>query len=237
MKNIIDPHTHTVASGHAYNTIKELAISASEKGIKILGITDHGPALCGACSEYYFKNFLAVNRTAYGIRLLMGVEANIIDQQGSLDLPEDSLNEMDIIIASFHMQTYQSDSLIKNTEALIRAMERHSVTILGHPDDGKFPVDYETIVLEAKKRHVLVELNNASLTPRSYRSNGRENSLKILQYCKKHGTEIIMSSDAHFETDIGNFSYAEQLLSELDFPSDLVVNHSEERFLTYLRHA
>jgi putative hydrolase len=235
MKIAIDPHTHTIASGHAYNSIREMAAAAAAKRIEILGITDHGPALWGACSKYYFMNFHVIDRTPYGVRLLMGVEANIIDNQGNLDLSDDILKDMDIIIASFHKQSFHSGTREENTQAIINAMNKYNLTILGHPDDGKFPLDYEAVVLAAKEKHVLIELNNASLIPNSFRLNGRENSLEILEYCKKHAAEIIMSSDAHTDTDIGNFKIAEELLKEADFPMDLVLNDSKERFATYLQ--
>ena len=51
MKNVLDVHTHTLASGHAYNTIMEMAKAASEKGMELLGITEHAPAMPGTCSE------------------------------------------------------------------------------------------------------------------------------------------------------------------------------------------
>ena len=234
MKYRIDPHTHTIASGHAYNTVREMAVAAAAKGIELLGLTDHGPALWGASSQYYFRNFHAIDRTAYGVRLLMGAEANITDCEGSLDLPDETISELDILIASFHMQCFQSGTPMENTEALLHVMRRHTVTILGHPDDGKFPIDYEAVVLEAKKRHVLIELNNASLAPKSFRRNGRENSRIILEFCKRYDAEIVLSSDAHFDCEIGNFRYAEELMGEVAFPEELVINSSPERFMTYL---
>ena len=71
---IIDTHTHTIASGHAYNTILEMAKAASEKGIKILGITDHSKAMPDASGDFYFMNLKAMDREAYGVELLLGVE-------------------------------------------------------------------------------------------------------------------------------------------------------------------
>ena len=72
MKDIMDLHTHTVASGHAYNTIYEMARSASEKGLALLGITDHGPAMKSAVPANYFNNFKMLPRELYGIKLMFG---------------------------------------------------------------------------------------------------------------------------------------------------------------------
>jgi putative hydrolase len=234
MKYLIDPHTHTLASGHAYSTIREMALAAAEKGIEILGITDHGPTMPGSCSKSYFVNFRAINRSSYGIRLIMGVEANIIDMRGNLDLPEELLDKMDLIIASLHPPTVRPGSVSENTQAVLSAMDRYAVSILGHPDDGNFPLDYETVVLAAREKHVLIELNNGSLMPDSFRQNGRENSRTILEFCRKHRAEIILSSDAHMDCEVGGFAMAEALLREVGFPAELVVNDKKERFETYL---
>ena len=52
MLDVLDIHTHTTASGHAYNTIYEMAQSASRKGLALLGISDHGPAMEGSASKH-----------------------------------------------------------------------------------------------------------------------------------------------------------------------------------------
>ena len=54
MKYVLDSHTHTVASGHAYSTLHEMAKEAAEKGLKLLGITEHSMTMPGTCHEYYF---------------------------------------------------------------------------------------------------------------------------------------------------------------------------------------
>ena len=56
MNFVLDVHTHTLASGHAYSTIREMAQTASEKGLKLLGITEHGPKMPGSCPRHYFQN-------------------------------------------------------------------------------------------------------------------------------------------------------------------------------------
>lgn len=79
MKTLLDVHTHTVASGHAFSTLQEMAVAASEKGLKLLGITEHAPGIPGACSPIYFRNLHVVPRRIYGVELLLGAELNIID--------------------------------------------------------------------------------------------------------------------------------------------------------------
>ena len=117
-------------------------------------------------------------------------------------------------------------------------MKNPYIQIIGHPDDGRFPVDYETLVCAAKEEHVLLEVNSSSLHPQSNRLNARENYLVMLELCKKHKTSIILDSDAHCEADVGNHSRAHELLEEIDFPEELVVNTSLEKaasFIPYLQ--
>ena len=73
-KVLLDAHTHTVASGHAYSSLQEMAKAAADKGLEVLGITEHGPSVPGTCPTLYFKNMFVVPRRMYGVRLLMGCE-------------------------------------------------------------------------------------------------------------------------------------------------------------------
>ena len=79
MKYVLDAHTHTIASGHAYSTIREMAKSASEKGLELLGITEHSMKMPGTCQLFYFENLKMVDREMYGVELYMGTELNIMD--------------------------------------------------------------------------------------------------------------------------------------------------------------
>ena len=99
---VLDLHTHTIASGHAYCSIKEMAKAAADQGLEALGITDHAPAMPGTCHNYYFQNMGIVPRELYGIQLLMGAEANILDPEGTIDLGEKELRNLDVVIASLH---------------------------------------------------------------------------------------------------------------------------------------
>ena len=80
MKTLFDPHTHTIASGHAYSTLQEMAHAAAEKGIQVLGITEHAPGIPGTCDPIYFRNLHVVPREMYGVRLLLGVEGGTAAQ-------------------------------------------------------------------------------------------------------------------------------------------------------------
>lgn len=233
IKDILDTHTHTLASGHAYGTIRENAQAAAKRGLELLAITDHAPKLWGSCQTIYFQNLKVVDRHAYDVELLMGVELNILDEQGNIDLPLRTLKQMDLTIASLHVPCITPGSREFNTEACINAMKNPFVNILGHPDDPRYPVDYRALVQAAKEYEVLLELNNSSLRPGGSRKNARGFDAEMLKFCMEYQTPIVIGSDAHVDTDIGRHDEALELLKEIGFPEKLVVNRSVEELKKY----
>ena len=98
----MDLHTHTIASGHGYSTLQENIMEAQRMGLQFLGLSEHGPAMPGGPHEYFFSNYKCIPRQYGNLRLLCGIEANITDDKGGLDLPEHLLERMDYVIASMH---------------------------------------------------------------------------------------------------------------------------------------
>lgn len=184
--DVMDLHTHTIASGHAYNTIYEMARSASEKGLKLLGITDHGPAMMSAVPRNYFNNFKMLPRELYGVKVMFGCELNILDYEGNVDLEPFMLKKQDFTVASIHKACYTIGTPAQNTDAYVNAMKNPYIQIIGHPDDTEIPVDYEGLVLAAKENHVLLEMNSESLHPRCARKGTYANYLIMLEFCKKY---------------------------------------------------
>lgn len=237
MRVEIDTHTHTLASGHAYNTINEMAKTAADKGLKGLAITEHAPQMPGTCHLFYFQNLRVVPRKRYGIELLLGTELNIMNEDGEVDLPEETLKTLDIAIASMHTPCFKGErTLEKVTAAYEKVMEHRYVDIIGHPDDGRFPVDMERLVSQAKKTGTLLEVNNSSLRPDGFRENTRENCLRMIKECKKQGAMIVLGSDSHVDVDIAEYPYAEEVLKKADFPEELIANLSLEKLKASLKH-
>ena len=123
-----DMHTHSIASGHGtYCTISEMAKTASRKGLKLLGITDHGPATLAAGTPSYFRSLTFSPRKRFGLEMFYGIELNILDKEGHTDLEEELLSRLDYAIASIHSQNYKNASCEENTEAYINAMKNPHV--------------------------------------------------------------------------------------------------------------
>ena len=236
MKIEIDTHTHTIVSGHAYNSLKEMVETAAEKGLKGLAVTEHAPEMPGTCHAFYFMNLRVVPREMNGIKLFLGAELNIMDPDGTVDLKEEVLCGLDVRIASIHTPCYgKSRGLSANTDAYVNAMKQPFIDIIGHPDDGRFEADYEVLAKTAKETGTLLEVNNSSLRPGGFRFNTYENTLKLLSYCKKYETMITLGSDAHIDVDIANCSYSEQAVKDAEFPEALIANLSLAKFQEVLK--
>ncbi len=234
MTDIMDLHTHTIASGHAYNSLCEMAKAAADKHLKLFGSTDHAPRIPGAPAELFFVNFKIIPNELYGVRLLMGCELNILDYEGNVDLKPNMLRRMDYAIASIHQPCYTSGTVAQNTAAYLGAMKNPYVKIIGHPDDDRFPMDLDTLAAAAKEHHVLLEVNSSSFNPYSSRKGARESYRFMLERCAHYGTSIIINSDAHFFTDVGNHAAAWELIEEVNFPEELIVNTSIDKLIPYI---
>lgn len=235
MDYLMDLHTHTIASGHAYSTISEMIDTAAQKGLKLFGITEHAPAMPGTCNELYYLNFRVIPRHQQGMQILLGSEVNIIDLDGSMDFDDKMLDIMDLVIASMHTPCLTPGSREENTRAYINVMNHPKVTIIGHPDDGRYPIDAEAFVKEAKETKTVIEVNNNSLNPRGFRQNSKENYKTILKYCEKYEVPVVVNSDAHICYDVANFGYAKRFFQDIDFPKELVLNFDVDALLSYLK--
>lgn len=235
MKIGVETHSHTVVSGHAYNTMKEMILAAKEKGLEGIALTEHAPEMLGACCKYYFQNYKVVPREQYGMKVLLGVELNILNEAGDVDLEDDILKKQDIVIASIHSGCFQGNGekdIV--TKGYLNVMKNPYVHIIGHPDDGRFPIDYDQLVQGAKETNTLLEINNTSLSPNAFRTNGRENVIKLLKKCKEYQVPVVLGSDAHVEYDVGSTSYSLPLLKECDFPEGLVANTTYEKLMLFI---
>jgi len=234
MKYILDSHTHTLASGHAYSTIHEMAAVAAKRGLELLGITDHSMKMPGSCHEFYFLNLHIIERKISGIEVMLGAEVNIMDYKGTVDMEEPLLKKMDVVIASQHIPCIKPGTKEQNTAALLGVMKNPYVNIIGHPDDSRYPINYEALVLGAKEHGILLELNNNSLNPRGMRQNPIPNDMILLELCKKYRQPIILGSDAHTQEEVGNHCFLDSLLETVHFPEELIVNRSVEEYKKYI---
>lgn len=234
MKYIMDLHTHTIVSGHAYNTLFENAKYASEAGIQVLGATEHGPSMPNSPHEWYFWNYKVLPRKLFGVTMLYGCEANITDYEGNLDLPLDMQENLDIMIASIHEPVMEAkNDRDLNTKAFLNVMDNPNVHIIGHAGNPRFPIHEEEFVKKAREKNILIEINNSSFV--SSRVGSEKTCSKIARLCKEYGVRIVLNSDAHCCYSIGNFDAAIKMLKEIDMPERLIINDDKEELFRYLK--
>ncbi len=233
MKLVVDLHTHTVASGHAFSTVKDNAEAAAAKGIELIAITDHGPNLPGGAHNFHFWNLRVLPKKIAGVRVLRGAEANIVNDDGDLDLDDDTLASLDVVAIGFHPQCgYEGTSVRQNTSTLIKAMSRPFVHIVVHPGNPWFPIDPVKVAEAAGEHDVLLELNNSSFV--TSRPGGEDISREILAAAYNAGLDIILGSDAHIDSAVGEFGAALIEAEEAGFGEERIVNTSKKRVLEFL---
>ncbi len=234
MKISCDCHIHTLASGHAYSTADECARAAAEKKLELIALTDHAPTMPGAAHIFFFENLKILPHFMYGVEVLQGIEANIIGFDGSLDVYDDLLGRLDFVIASMHVPCIKPGTKKENTSAVLGAMKNPRVRAIGHPDDARYEYDFAEIALAAAGTDTLIEVNNSSLLPTSFRKGAREAYLELLAQCEKTGARIIVNSDAHYHGTIGEHEAALSLLAETGFAESAVMNANAARLKEFL---
>lgn len=235
MKIEIDTHTHTLASGHAYSTLDENVQYAAQIGLQGIAITDHAPMMAHTTCHAYFANLHVVPKRLHGIRAFHGIELNILDFEGTIDMDNKVLSKLDIAIASLHVPCLKPGTMEENTRACLKAMEHPLIDILGHPGDPRYPLDYEALVEQSAKTGTLLEINNTSLIPGGFRDGSSGNVECILRLCKEANLPVVIGSDAHFYTGIGEFGYVFQLMEKVGFPEELVLNQNMKRLMDMLK--
>ncbi len=233
MKIVADLHTHTIASVHAYNTALEMITEAKRIGLYAFAVTDHGETMHGCPHPFYFMNLHAIPKVYDGIRVIKGIEANIVDSKGTLDATDSVLSNLDFCIASLHMPTYKDEVSVDTcTQAYLSIADNPNVHMIAHSGSPYFKYDYETVIKRFAQKGKLIEINNASI---KHKPDFVPNCIEIAKLCKKHGCHIAVDTDAHFITQLGRAEEALSLLESIDFPEELVVNSSIDNLERYMK--
>jgi len=202
-----DLHAHTKATdGH--NTLREMAEAARVHGLEYIAITEHSRRLTVTHGldvkrlRQQMEEIDRLNETLKGITVLKGIEVDIFED-GSLDLPDDVLGELDIVVGAVHSQFKLAR--VRQTARILKAMDHPHFTILAHPSGRlidqreAYDVDMLKIIRKARARGCFLELN------------AHPERLDLLDiYCqtaKEEGVLVAISSDAHGARDFDNLVY------------------------------
>ena len=226
-----DLHTHTLVSHHAYSTLRENCEAAAELGLKGIAMTDHSPGTPDGAHILHFLNLRSLPRKICGVTVLRGVETNIMDRTGALDMEEKHLAPLEWVVASMHNRCMNEKSPEACTQAYLAVAEDPHVDVIGHCTNGDFPFDHERCLKKFRECGKLVEINESSIV---YRTGSRENSIEVLKLCKKYDIPVVVDSDCHFSGLIGLCPTAWQLIEDTGFPHRLILNTDWDRVLEHV---
>ena len=234
MQILADYHTHTKYS-HGKGTIEQNVLEAISKGIKTIGISDHGykHLAYGIKLNDIYKmreEIDKLNEKYSNIEILLGMECNILDCHGNIDIHDKIIENCDYIMAGYHfastptslksMLNHCNNYMIKNekskeynTKALINAMRNNDIFIITHPGD-KGEVYIEEVAKIAKTTDKRLEINS---------SHGFLNANQLMKI-KNIGNKFVIGSDAHIPENVGNFDLAMKIIKEANLDLSLIEN-------------
>jgi DNA polymerase (family 10) len=231
-----DLHMHTTATDGKH-TLEEMAAAAQERGLKYIAITDHSKRVSMANGldatrlRWQWDAIDELNSRLNGLRVLKGVEVDILEQ-GGLDLPDEVLAEADWVMASIHYGQNQPSEQI--TRRMLDAIENPHVTAISHPTGRMinkrkpYDVDLELVFDAAKKHGKFMELN----------ANPRRLDLNDVHCAaaKRHGIPIVISTDAHSISNLELMRYGILQARRAGLTKEDVVNtRSWEQVLKIMR--
>jgi DNA polymerase (family 10) len=202
-----DLHMHTTETdGRA--SLEEMAAAARELGYEYIAVTDHSQALAMANGldearvVAFARRVREMDQRGLGIRVFSGIECDI-RKDGTMDLTDDALAELDFVIGSVH--SYMNQESAEMTDRLLRALECPHIRALGHPTGrlllvrDAFPFDFDRVAAEAARRKVAMEIN---ASPERLDLHDT-----LLRQAKARGVRFVISTDAHHPKHLLNMRY------------------------------
>lgn len=181
---------------------------------------------------YYFGNQRVWPEEINNVRILKGVEANVIDNKGNVDLDKYYLERLDVVLAGFHTHCFPSNDKKFCTEAILKVMDNPYVDIIVHPGNPEFPFDLEEVVGKAAEKGIPLEINNSSFC--GSRKGSEQNCHNVAEMIARQGGPVVIGSDAHFAWDVGRFDKGLEAVIRAGIKEEQVLNTSAAKVLTYL---
>ncbi|WP_053956273.1 PHP domain-containing protein [Inediibacterium massiliense] len=240
MKIFADYHTHTIYS-HGKGTIQDNVDIAIQKGLREIGISDHGfrHLLYGVKRKNLSKmreEIDAINKSTDKIKVKLGMELNIMGLDGRLDIDDENLKKLDIVLAGYHFgalpyhisdcfrihgnnflaryfPTVDRKVRVINTDAVVAAIYNNNIDILTHPG-AKANIDTKEVAKAAKERGTALEINS---------SHGYL-TVEYIKVAMKEGVKFVISSDAHRPEDVANVQKGIQRAIQAGLSVDQIIN-------------
>lgn len=231
-----DYHTHTVYS-HGKGSIEDNVKAAIKKGLSKIGISDHGYKHMGFGVKYrdfekMRREIDMLNERYDEIEILLGVEANILDDDGNIDVDEKIISTVDYVMAGYHfgstptkilkgslnhmcnyIKPLHSLAMEYNTRAVINAMKKNDIFIITHPG-AKGPIEFEMVAKSAEETNTALEINS---------SHGHLTYEEIMMV-KDTGVKFAIGSDAHSPEHVGDFDDALARVRKAGLQIEQIIN-------------
>jgi len=233
-----DVHMHTVETD-GRNSIQEMAEAARERGYKYMAITDHSKNLAFANglddkrAIEHIARIRAANASVGGIRIFAGIEVDIL-ADGSLDLSDSVLEQMDLVIASVH--SHFSQTAEEMTARLLKAIENPNVSIIGHPTGrlllrrDAYAFDMDAVLEAAAANKVAMELN-------AY-PDRLDLCDRHLRMAKQHAVKIVINTDSHHTSHMEKIRFGVlQARRAWLTPHDVLNTLPVEKFAQAMKHS
>lgn len=240
IKLFADYHTHTTYS-HGKGSIMDNVLAAKNKGLTEIAITDHGIRhfAYGIDPKNLAKmrdEIDRINESVQGIKVLLGMECNVISTEGDIDLDDSMRKYLDILLVGFHMmvipktpgdffniycRNYMSkifnlgnEGIEKiNTESMIKAIRKNEIDIITHPGT-RIPLNTTLVAIEAAKYGTALEINSHNSFMRA----------EHVRAAAKEGVKFVINSDAHTPDDVGNLQNGIDIATEAELSSEQIIN-------------
>lgn len=230
-----DYHTHTTYT-HGESTVEENIAQADNIRLKEIAITEH-------CYKAFhnikkgdlqrIKEDIERVKDKYKVKALLGIEANLISRDGDIDISDEELKDLDLVILGYHRfskvklreffkfvlpnllrKKPTKKQIERNTEAYLKAMDKHRVSILAHLGYGGCAVDCVRLAKECAKRNIYIELNGKRI---NFTKEDIEGMIAT-------GVKFIIDSDAHHKDNVGKNHRAFNLVEKYNIPLDQIAN-------------
>ena len=242
MRIFADYHTHTIYS-HGRGSVEDNVRAALERGLEAVAITDHGPYNLFRLGIRDVEVLREIEREVQRcsrkypeIKIMVGVEANIVTLDGKLDVPRQVLDSLDLVLVGFHLlirgQTLRDtwglvgrnllarysrgvreDVREANTRAIIEAVRNYNVDIVTHPGLG-ISIDTAMLARACAERGTALEIN--------VKHAGE--CVDFIRVAAGEGACFVISSDAHRPEDVGDFKGIERIVEEAGLPVERIIN-------------
>ena len=230
MKILGDYHTHTVFSdGHS--TLEENVAQAKKIGLEEFVVSDHGfKSVFAGMTPKHFEIESEFVANCDEIKILLGLESNILNPEGDIDTPDEYIRRLDVLLVGFHRFLKPKYAFKKfiftngfgskkakqklvdvNTQAYVKVLDKYPIDVLVHLNHMA-PVNAKPIFEKAREKGTYVELNAKYL----------DAFLPLVKDALESGVNFVVGSDAHKSKDIGRFDMIERFVEDNKIPRERV---------------